>query len=110
MAEEPIPYFTQFSSRDELSESVKQSASRHIYASGLASMPSGHDLPPHPSHMHHTHTLSQCSLSQDADETHEEGTVTPLSRHDDSLEVDDEIVEPKSQERMDTGLDSKIKQ
>ena len=36
--------------------------------------------------------------------------VTPISQHEDSLEMDEEMTEHKSQEGIDTGLDSKIKQ
>lgn len=49
VVEEPIPYFTQFSSPSELSESTKESAQRHIYAAGLEDLPSaGHPPLQHP--------------------------------------------------------------
>ena len=54
--EEPVPYFTQFTSdRCQQSEFVQQSAHRHIYAAGLEDVPlsrvsSQHPLTPSPSH------------------------------------------------------------
>ena len=42
--EEPTPHFTQFASRTGPSEAIKQSAHRHLYATGLPSR----DHPPPP--------------------------------------------------------------
>ena len=40
VVDEPVPYFSQFSSRSERqSDSVQQSAHRHIYAAGLEKIP-----------------------------------------------------------------------
>ena len=35
VVDEPVPYFSQFTSKARRSESVQQSAHRHIYAAGL---------------------------------------------------------------------------
>ncbi len=104
VADEPVPYFDQFSTRNEPSDSVRHSASRHIYASGLASLPSGHDFPPHSSHMPHSHTSSQSSLSEDVREM----TATQ-SQCNDSPEVEDTIAKRRSQDRTNAEIESNIK-
>ncbi len=57
VVEEPVPYFAQLSShRPQQSESIQQSAHRHIYAAGLEEdapltrLSSHHPLTPSPSH------------------------------------------------------------
>lgn len=72
VVDEPVPYFSQFSSRsDRQSDSVQQSAHRHIYAAGLEEIPAEqstnggapHPLPgtPTPSHTPQP-SQSQCLM------------------------------------------------
>lgn len=63
--DEPVPYFSQFTSKAGRSESVQQSAHRHIYAAGLEniSVTKVTSHPPTPSSSHTPQpTQSQCSV------------------------------------------------
>ena len=113
VVEEPIPYFTQFSSHVGPSKSVQQSAHRHMYATGLEGMPKRYDSASHRAPLHHPHTPSQSSLSRNSGEVREEGLVTP-QRVDSEVEVDgslgEEHLETGQLEESDhTNLESQIK-
>ncbi len=105
ISDEPVPIFDQFSTHNEPSISITQASSRHIYASGLASLPSEPDFPAHLSHMPHTYTPSQSSLSEEYVEGEESQEVC-----NDSLEIDEEIIEQRSLDRVNNEIESKIKQ
>ena len=89
VVDEPVPYFSQLTSHTRQSESVQQSAHRHIYAAGLEDIPvtraTSHPPTPSSSHtpqpsqsqcfvhseggeveggVHVTHTLSQCHFEE----------------------------------------------
>ena len=79
VVEEPVPYFAQLSSRrPRQSESVQQSAHRHIYAAGLEEdapltrLSSHHPLTPSPSHTPQA-SQSQCLIQSEDGEGEGEG-------------------------------------
>ena len=104
VVDEPVPYFDQFCTRYEPSDSVRHSASRHIYASGLASLPSGHDFPPHLTQIPHSHTSSQSSLSEDVRQM-----MATQSQCDDSLEMEETTAKQRSQDRSNAEIESILK-
>ena len=88
--DEPVPYFAQLSTRrTRQSESVQQSAHRHIYATGLEEdspltrLSSHHPLTPSPSHTPQA-SQSQCLLHSEEGEDGE--FVEVLTQH--RLEVE----------------------
>ena len=118
VVEEPVPYFAQLSSRrPRQSESVQQSAHRHIYAAGLEEdapltrLSSHHPLTPSPSHTPQA-SQSQCLIhSEDGEEGGE--FVEMLTRH--RLEGEEEggasrgsLMEEVAEDTAETDL--KIKQ
>lgn len=71
VVEEPVPYFSQFSSRArQPSESVLQSAHRHIYAAGLEDIPvakvTSHPITPSPS-LTPQPSQSQCLMQSEGE-------------------------------------------
>lgn len=113
VVEEPVPYFAQLSShQSRQSESVQQSAHRHIYAAGLEDVPptrlSSHPVTPSPSHTPQA-SQSQCLIHS---EEREDGDfVEVLSQH--RLEEEGETSRVSLMEEMaeDTAeTDLKIRQ
>jgi hypothetical protein len=117
VVEEPVPYFAQLSShRPQQSESVQQSAHRHIYAAGLEEdapltrLSSHHPLTPSPSHTPQA-SQSQCLIHSEEGEDGE--FVDVLTQH--PLEGEEEggasrvsLMEETAEDTAETDL--KIKQ
>ena len=113
VVEEPVPYFAQLSSRrSRQSESVQQSAHRHIYAAALEDVPltrlSSHPITPSPSH---TPQASQSQCLMHSEEGEDGDFVEVLSQH--RLEEEGETSRVSLMEEMaeDTAeTDLKIRQ
>ena len=108
-----MPYFAQFTShRSRQSESVQQSAHRHIYAAGLEDVPltrlSSHPVTPSPSH---TPQASQSQCLMHSEEGEDGVFVEVLSQH--QLEEEGEqshvsLMEEMAEDTAETDL--KIRQ
>ena len=84
VVEEPVPYFSQFTSRArQQSESVEQSAHRHIYAAGLEDIPvakeAARPITPSPSHAP-LPSQSQCLMQSEGGEVEGGGILDTFSR------------------------------
>ena len=116
VVEEPIPYFTQFSSCPQPSEATIQSAHQHLYATGLEDIPpEGY---PHLSHPHspptsqsqfpHPHSpptsQSQCLAHSDV------GSSAVHSELDMEAHAESTASVQKETLTNTTELDSRIKQ